>query len=201
MKFPNIKIFLSILVIAGLFGCTKKQVPVEESTTDQMDSDLKTGEVINIFQMKGHSYTVKDFYEVDLFGRQLEDGKFYEVTADISYLNGGIAGYVDFPEIKHIIDCKEISPFDLNLPFITEYRYGMTLIGDYAEGDIFLSQIRVKAVWKDGNWIWSYDKEKDREDGTSVCYQFGTSEEEIEEGIEKGILSCEKYFVLPASGS
>ena len=69
--------------------------------------------------MEGDSYMIDSAYEIQLYGEDLTDGCFYELTADITYLNGGVAGYVDFPQIDRVISCKEISPFDLNLPDIT----------------------------------------------------------------------------------
>jgi hypothetical protein len=60
----------------------------------------------------------------------MKDGGFYKLTADVKYLNGGVAGYVNYPDIKNVSNCEEISPLDLHLPSITEKRYGLCLIGD-----------------------------------------------------------------------
>ena len=197
-RYKWFKILGVVFLFVCLFGCKESQKPIQEDTTDVMDSDSKESETIVIFQFDQHVYTLENFYEIDYYGKTLEDGGFYELTADIDYLNGGIAGYVDFPEIKRIIDCKEISPFDLNLPLCSERRYGLTYIGDYADGDFLLHEMRIMAVWKDGDFVWRYDKEKSEEDGTLICYREGVSEDEIREGIKKGILSCADYFVEPA---
>ena len=76
-------------------------------------------------------------------------------------------------------------------------NYPFVLIGDYGDGDVFLRESGMKAVWKDGDWIWQYSKETDRDDGTRICLREGVTEETAEKGISEGILSCEDYFVIP----
>ncbi|MBQ6492866.1 MAG: hypothetical protein IJI92_03250 [Erysipelotrichaceae bacterium] len=187
-----------IFMILVLWACGKKdQVPQEPDATDQLYKDKKNNEVVYIFQMDETTYMIDPAYEISLYGEELEDGKFYKLTADITYLNGGVAGYVNFPEIDNVISCEEISPYDISLPRITEKRYGLMIIGDYADGDIFLHEYWKMALWKDGEWIWKYDKEMDGEDGSLICYRLDVNEEDIKEGIAQGILSCEDYFVQP----
>ncbi|MBQ8995394.1 MAG: hypothetical protein IJ091_06230 [Oscillospiraceae bacterium] len=193
-------IVLIALMILTLSACgNKTDGPVGlPDTTDQMFSEKAYGVNLYLFQIDGSSYEIGSFYGVYVYDRDLEDGHFYKLTADVTYLNGGIAGYVDFPQLDRIIDCEEISPFDLDLPTIRDERYGLTLIGDYADGDLFLNWAGHRALWKDGEWIWQYDKETKREDGTLVCYRKDVSQEDIEEGIGRGILACPEYFVQPA---
>ena len=187
-----------IFMILVLGACGKKDpVPQEPDATDQLYKDKKNNEVVYIFQMDDTTYMIDPAYEIQLYEEDLEDGKFYKLTADITYLNGGVAGYVNFPEIDKVISCEEISPYDIALPRITEKRYGVMIIGDYADGDIFLHEFWKMAVWKDGEWVWKYDKEMDGEDGSLICYRLDVSEEDIKEGISQGILSCEDYFVQP----
>ena len=190
-------VFLMVFMIAACGN--KKDEPVElPDSTDQMFDDRKDGEVVYIFQMDGKIYMIEPRYEIDLNGRELEDGCFYRMRADITYLNGGVAGYVNYPDNIDVISIDKISAFDLDLPKVTEKRYGLGFIGDYADGDILLHEYSQKAVWKDGEWLWHYDKELKREDGSQVLYRDGVTEEQIEKGIEEGILSCAEYFVEPA---
>ncbi len=170
-----------------------------DNIEDWLYEEHKSDATIYVFQMDGRTYTVDGIYEVDLYMYDsLSDGCFYEVVADVTFLNGGVAGYVDYPKIESIISCDEISPFELNLPSVKEKRYGLISIGDYADGDIFLNEYGKMAVFKDGEWVWHYDKGMKREDGTYLCYKDGVTEEEMQESIDRGILSCEEYFLLPA---
>lgn len=193
----------AVLLSMCLAGCGRSPEPepveIAGDVTDEMWEDEVTGDTICVFVMDGETYTAdSNLYEVDVYGAQpLEDGSFYELTADVTYLNGGVAGYVDFPEIGQIHSCEEISPLDLGLPDITENRYGLLLIGDYAEGDVFLGRNRLGAVWKDGEWIWSYENMVNGEDGTLTWYRDGISEAEIRAGVDSGVLACEDYFVMP----
>ena len=190
-------IFL-ILFISSACGNKNKPVPLDDvDTTDQMYQDKIDSDKKYIFQMDQKVYMISPAYEIGYIGRDLEEGFFYELTADIAYLNGGIAGYVDFPQIDRVIDCKKISFADIDLPDIREERYGLMKIGDYADGDVFLHEYRKLALLKDGKWSL-FDKEIVRDDGTLICCRSDADEEKILEEIEKGILSCEEYFVQPA---
>ena len=187
-----------ICMIIVLSACKKETVSVPPGSSDELFKETKYGETRYVFQMDGDIYMIDPAYRLDYFGYDLEDGRFYELTADITYLNGGVAGYVDFPQIDKVLDCKEVSAFDLNLPSITQKRYGLTLIGDYGQGDIFLHEYFKMAVWEDGKWIWQYDKQMEKDDGTLVCYRNDANMEDIEKGIAEGVLSCREYFVMPA---
>ena len=132
--------------------------------------------------------------------REPKDGQFYRIVADVTYLNGGIAGYYNYPQIDDVTSVERISASDLNIPSITEKRYGLTRIGDYADGDLFLNAFEMRAVWKNGTWVYRYDKGSVAEDGRFICRRNGVADEKIEAGVAKGVLSCADYFVAPAVG-
>ena len=106
---------------------------------------------------------------------------------------------MNYPEIHELKECTEISPFDLDLPSVMEQKYGLCLIGDYADGDLILNDYYHMAVWKDGAWIYRYDRSMKLEDGTLVCCGNDVTEAEVMEGIQKGINSCERYFAYPGN--
>lgn len=196
-------ILIICFLILGLFylaACGRKDSPGIEDSTDQLFKEKKYNETVYIFQMDDRTFMIDPAYEISLYEDRLENGRFYKLAADITYLNGGIAGYVNYPEIDDILNCEEISPFELDLPDITKNRYGLSFIGDYSEGDIFLFEYREMAVWKDGEWLWHYDKTVEGDNGTLICFKNDVSQKEISEGIAKGVLSCPEYFVLPAIG-
>ena len=176
-------------------------MPIDETTTDVMWRTKERDVTIDLFCLDGQLYTVdtcKALYpELD---RTPQDSQFYRIVADVTYVSGGLAGYTNEIEDMHEKSFNRISVSDLNIPSVTEQRYGLTRIGDYADGDLFLNAFGKRAVWKDGKWIYRYDKVSDGKDGTLVCRRNGVTDEEIEAGIAKGILSCADYFVAPAEG-
>ena len=186
------------LFLAGCGRESSKQSWTEDNSTDQLYSETQADTEIFLFQINGRVYTVDGVYPVDRFiDEEMEDGGFYRITADVTILNGGVAGYYNFPQIDQVKECVPVSWSDLNLPAVSEKQYGLVLIGDYGDGDVFLRESGMKAVWKDGDWIWQYSKETDRDDGTRICLREGVTEETAEKGISEGILSCEDYFVIP----
>lgn len=196
-----IRILLVCLLAFCLAGCgreSSKQSWTEENTTDQMYSETLSDAEIFLFQINGQIFTVENVYPIDRFiNEKMEDGGFYRITADVTILNGGIAGYYNFPQIDQVKECVQVSFSDLALPEITEEQYGLVLIGDYADGDVFLHESGMRAVWNDGDWIWQYSKEVKTGDGTRICLREGVTEETAERGILEGVLSCEDYFVIP----
>lgn len=92
-----------------LIGCGRS---TEEppGTSDEMWSESKTGEVLEVYVEDGRVYTAEYKYEIpELQGYdELEEGKHYKLTADVTYLNGGVAGYVDYPQIDRVISIEEI---------------------------------------------------------------------------------------------
>lgn len=199
-------LILGLLLAACLFsGCGRSGGKTTEvyGTTDEMWGNEVDDAEIYAFMFEGRVYTADTIDEINPYDalEQMTDGGFYKLTADVKYLNGGIAGYVNYPDIKNVSKCEEISPLDLHLPSITEKRYGLCLIGDYADGDIYLNEYGKIAVWKEGSWIYRYDKSYNGEDGTLICCQKNVSEDVIKEGINDGVLSCKEYFVAPPLGS
>ena len=197
------RILIIVLMALSFSACGRKEeiIPIDDDSTDQMFDDTVYGDIVYLFQMDGETFMIEPSYQIWMEEYDLKDGCFYRMKADITYLNGGIAGYYNFPDKIDVISVEEVSPFDLDLPEVSEKRYGLTLIGDYGEGDIFLHEYRKMALWKDGEWIWHYDRQLEREDGTMVCYRSDVGIEQIEEGIGKGILSCPEYFLQPAIAS
>ena len=175
-------------------------VIIDEDATDQMFNEDVYGAEFFVFQIDGYSYTVDDCYSVGLMqGDSLVDGRFYKVVADVTYLNGGIAGYVNFPEVHDVHSCEEVPADTLDLPSIEETPYGLVRIGDYADGDILCNERGIKAVWKDGAWVWRYaDESVQLEDGTYVLLREGVDAATAQAGADDGILACEDYFILPA---
>ena len=201
----------------GLFGCVTVKTAKSESadtssrasssavqidggdsgTTDEMFNKKEKDAQLYVFQFDDDVWTVDGCYDVGSAGEPLKDGGFYKMVADVTFLNGGIAGYVNYPQIEQVKSYESVSPFDIGLPSIEEKIYGVVLIGDYADGDILLHEQGKKAVWKDGAWIYRYDKDMKLPDGTNALVRSGVSESDVQAGIERGVLSCEDYFVLP----
>ena len=163
-----------------------------------MYSDSVDDAEFYVFQYGTETFTVQNPVSVNAYwGSELEDGKFYKVVADVTYLNGGVAGYVDYPEIHNVESCDEVSPFDIGLPSIEDGYYGVALVGDYADGDILTLAMGACALWKDGTWLYRYEDMVDIGDGIYACRREGITPEEIRKGMENGVLSCADYFVLP----
>ena len=169
--------------------------------TDELFRDEVRNSKLLVFVLDGKAYTVDTFYEVSIpVNEPLQEGCFYKVVADVTYLNGGVAGYVNYPQVQRVAACVEVSPFDIGLPSIEDASYGLSLIGDYADGDVLLNERFAKAVWQDGEWIWRYDNEVDLRDGIRALICAGYLDVDVYQGIDDGILSCENYFILPAEG-
>ena len=200
---------LGMAAVFGLVACGGATAPSSISSSGvvdvgggNVDDELFKKDVsdarMQVFQFKGKTLTVSGCYTIDATpGSVLQDGHFYTLVADVTYLNGGVAGYVDFPEVKQAKSCEEISPSVLQLSSIESSPYGLVLIGDYADGDILLNEQGNMAVWKDGAWIYEYDKTIKLDNARSACVRDGVAQAEVEAGIENGILSCADYFVLP----
>ena len=79
-------------------------------TTDELYSESRSDVEIEVFKQEGRVYTVDSEYEIpELSGNpDLVDGKHYKLIADVTFLNGGVAGYVDYPKIDRIISIEEI---------------------------------------------------------------------------------------------
>ncbi len=201
--FRNILALLGVAVLAfGLWAC-KEGSPVETTgSTDEMFSDDAKDVEFYVFEMEGKTIQIGDYYyNVDVVASTpLEDGHFYKVVADVRYLNGGIAGYVNYPEIKNVKSCVEVSPDDLNLPSVKDQPYGLVRLDDDYEGDILYLGIAQMGVWKDGEWIRTFKRVVNLPDGTNAGVAPGVTKDDVAAGIENGVLSCDDYYaVLPQS--
>lgn len=188
---------LAIIAVFALVGCGKTP-QTSGGMSDELFKDTVTDDLFYVFQYGDTTFTVADPVPVNIAGvMPLEDGKFYRVVADVTYLNGGVAGYVNFPQVDRVSSCEEVSPFSIGLRSIEDRFYGVTLVGDYADGDVFALESGVMALWKDGNWVYRYDKMDMLDDGTYVCYRSGIAKDDIIAGRDSGTIACEDYFVLP----
>ena len=175
-------------------------VEVVEDVTDEMWDGRVADAELCVFPYAENVITVEHPQAVGLpWDGALEEGKFYKVVADVTYLNGGVAGYVDYPQVNSVASCEEVAPDELDLPTLEETRYGLVRIGDYAEGELLFHELGIAAVWSDGAWTWRYDGELKLDDGTVALCREGAGEEDVRAGIEEGTLSCADFFVLPAS--
>ena len=173
------------------------------ATTDEMFSDYQENATFNVFIYGDEVISISDEEPVRLpWDTPLEDAHFYEVVADVTYLNGGVAGYYNYPQIERVHSVEEVDPANIDIPKLDSERYyGITKIGNYAkDGDYLLYESVRRAVWKDGEWIYKYDTTQTLDDGTKVLAAKGISNEDIEEGISSGVKCCKDYFVLPNKG-
>lgn len=181
-------------------GCSRSGgTPIEDTTTDQMFSDSVTDAELAIVVFDGRAILVPSGEEVDLsIGEELEEGHFYRIVADVDYLYGGVAGYDGYPDIKDVSSIEEASPDDLNIPTIDQQWYGVVRIDGYADADYLLYEYGRKAILSDGQWIYRYDKDYKRDDGTIVLYRDGADRDLIESSIADGVVCNEDFFLLPA---
>ena len=195
-----------VVAVLGLSACAGKAtkpkepepVPIESTSTDEMFNERVRDAQLRVFVIDGRSKTVDTLDEVDVASeKELEEGHFYDVVADVTYLNGGIAGYVNYPEIERVTSCEDVSPLEMGLPALEPDKYGLMLIGDYADGDVLLRAYGKAAVWKDGAWVYRYDKEIDLPDGKKAAVRKGVTADSVSAGASTGVLSCADYFVLP----
>ena len=112
-KLCLILIAVSMLTLI-LVGCgetsEENKTDYPPGTTDELYSESRSDVEIEVFKQEGRVYTVDSEYEItELSGDpELADGKHYKLTADVTFLNGGVAGYVDYPQIDRIISIEEI---------------------------------------------------------------------------------------------
>lgn len=203
-------VLMGALVTAfALYGCgapsqdrdeqKQEQVDIiDDGTSDQMFNESVNNAELYVMCIDGKTTTADGYrYDVDVtYDEPLADG-FYKVVADVTYLNGGIAGYVDYPQIDRVVSCTEVSPLEIGLPSLGEQSRGLMLIGDYADGDVLLVGYDTMAVWKDGSWTYRYDEQLELADGTLACVREGVSEADVETGVANGVVMCEDYVVLP----
>lgn len=205
-RFAAVGLVVAVLSLSACAGKATKTaepkepepVPVESTSTDEMFNERASDARLRVFVMDGRCKTVDTLDEVDVMGeKELEEGHFYNVVADVTYLNGGIAGYVNHPEVERVKSCDDVSPLDMGLPTLEPDKYGLMLIGDYADGDVLLRSHSKTAVWKDGAWVYRYDSETALPGGKKAAVRKAVTEDAVRAGIDAGVLSCADYFVLP----
>ncbi len=188
-----------LALVLGFLGCAGRPTSTSggPGTTDELFKDQVSDAKFYVFQIGDLTLTADNYYDVDVSnGEPLRDGSFYQVVADVTYLNGGVAGYVDFPQVRQVKSCTEVSPFDMGLPSLKDKTYGLTLIGDYADGDVLFYERSMMAVWKDGSWLHRFDHTIELSDGTVAGVREGVTEADVQAGVQSGVLSCEDYFAL-----
>ena len=96
--------FLCVIFPAVLLcGCGRKPKVSTSGTTDEMFTDTQYDAKIYAFMYEDRVYTVDSIYEIKTYAAEsMKNGGFYKLTADVNYLNGGVAGYVNYPEIKDV---------------------------------------------------------------------------------------------------
>ena len=99
-----------VMMAMCLFSCSGDITDDTSGDSDQMWSESRSGEVIEVYMEDGRVYTADGQYELSELAAydEIEEGGRYKVTADITYLNGGVAGYVDFPQIDRVISIERI---------------------------------------------------------------------------------------------
>lgn len=193
-------ILIAAMLVLFFAGCKTGNTngkPGVENSTDQLYREYQDNMELTLFCYDNELYTVDYMYRVNAYEPGMRDGGFYQVNAEGNVLNGGVAGYVDYPEIESVHSVEEISPLALDLPSIRKDAYGLYLIKDYADGDVLLDIYGKMAVWKDGEWVYRYDREIRLDDDRTALAAKDTTKEEILSGMENGILSCREYFVMP----
>lgn len=100
--------FLCVIFPAVLLcGCGRKPKVSTSGTTDEMFTDTQYDAKIYAFMYEDRVYTVDSIYEIKTYAAEsMKNGGFYKLTADVNYLNGGVAGYVNYPEIKDVSECE-----------------------------------------------------------------------------------------------
>lgn len=167
-------------------------------STDQLFSRYEDHATFYVFGFDKKALSSSDFEPVDV-GEEIKDGHFYKVIADVEFLNGGVAGYVNHPEIKKVYEVTEVNPSEMDIaPLSGQHYYGLSTIGDYADGDILLFEY-VKGVWQDGQWIYTYHDSLVLDDGrvALITDNKEITKDIVQAGIDSGVLSCEDYFVMP----
>ena len=151
------------------------------------------------FRFGDKFFETNNFYDIEInTDEEIADGGFVKITADVDFLDGGIAGYLHMPQIRKLKKIEKVSVDDFSFPSVREKAFGIMKIGDYSDGDYFFTARGHAGVYKDGKWLYkySYNKILSRDD-CRIFYREGVAEESIDQGIKNDILCCADYFVLP----
>ena len=200
------KILGTIGILAALIltiaGCQIDISRIKVGSRDYPDklysTDAKDA-TIYVFRYGDRYFETEHFYNIDFPATSgIPDGEFAKITADVSYLSGGVAGYMNMPEIKKIKSIDTISIDDLDFPSVYESDFGIMKIGDYADGDYIFATRGHAAVYKDGAWLYRYSYNNSLlRDDCRIYYNEGVTEASIDQRIADGVLCCEDYFVEP----
>ena len=182
------------VILMGLPGCMQHPT----YSPDEMYTTEADNETIYVFRFGDEYIETGNYYKVSLpEDISIEDGTFCKIVADVTYSDGGIAAFHHYPTLNKIHSCTEISPDDLDLPYLSREKFGLTRTSGYAGIDYFLWARGSAGVYKDGKWLYTYECSKNSTDGSVLCYNEGVTEEQINKGIAEGILCCEDYFITP----
>ena len=200
-----VSVAVAVLLVLG--GCSPQSKPkpaepepepIDADATDQMFTEPAAGEVFDVVVFGDKAVRVSNGETIGVYDPTMQDGHFYRVTADVVYLNGGIAGYYNYPDIQDVTSVREVKADELDIPSLEQQRFGFVRIGDYADGDYLYTSYKDAAVLKDGKWVYTYTKEYDRPDGSNVRCVADIDKERVEDGIASGVVCCEDYFLIPA---
>lgn len=126
-------VLTAAVTIAGCGGASKKgENGYPQGTTDELFSDSRFEETLIVYRRSdGNVYTLDSGYEIpELNGREdIRQEGTYQIIADVTYLNGGVAGYVDYPQIDRIISVEEIIPEDKS-DEVTEDKLALFINGE-----------------------------------------------------------------------
>lgn len=203
-KRVNIKNVIARLMMASfllLTGCGLNRggnINDGYSYPDQMFQTEENKVTLYAFRYGDKCIETEHCYEIDVpLDMMPVDGAFYEIVADVTFLDGGIAGFIHMPEIRKIRSCKEISVEELSFSSIESESYGLLELGDYCDGELLLCGQGIKAVYDNGKWIYSYSNYMYIDTNQAVYYNGVITEEQIKAGMENGVICCEDYFVMP----
>ena len=164
---------------------------------DKLYQKDKGGETLYVFRLGDKYFDVESCYDVDLdTDREIEDGEFVKITADVTYLSGGTAGFKNKPQIDKIYSIETVPIEDLDVPSLYDTNTGLMKLNEVYEADYFFCGCGYAAAYKDGEWLYKYDYNLN-EDDPEKCFYYceGVTEEEMKDGYKNGVYCCEDYFV------
>ena len=198
MKKNIILLGLAIVTLTLLTGCGIKNSEADYGMVDQLYEVSGNDVTLYAFRYGDKCIETENFYEIEIDESNMpKDGAFYKIEADVTFLDGGVAGFTHFPQIDKVISCSEISVEELSFPSIMDEKYGLLDIRDYADADYIFVAGGMRAVYKDGKWIYSYEKTIPGKNYENIFYNGDIILDQVNEGVANGIVCCEDYFVMP----
>ena len=163
---------------------------------DKLYQKKEGGETLYVFRLGDKYFDVESSYDVDLdTDREIEDGEFVKITADVTYLSGGTAGFKNKPQIDNIYSIETVSIEDLDVPSLYDTNTGLMSLNEVYEADYFFCGCGYTAAYKDGKWLYKYDYNLYADDPEKCFYYCeSVTEEEMESGYKNGEYCCEDYF-------